>query len=65
MLTTAGQFHKELEKLISDAYNDRVERLTGGAPNDYAAYIRIVGYIDGLRTALELAQVAKENAEKR
>ena len=60
MLTTAGQFHNELIKLIDEEYQERRDNLSGGVANDYAEYMKWVGFIQGLRTALELAEINKQ-----
>ena len=64
MITTADQFYKELLKLIEEEYVQRRDNLAGGSAADYGAYMRAVGFVDGLRTVIELAEIAKDTSNK-
>lgn len=48
-------FHAKLEARINAAISDRSEALTSGAIENISEYKFEVGFINGLRTALSLA----------
>ena len=65
MLTTASKYAEELRKLIEQEYERVRDNLASGAAQDFSEYQRSIGTIAGLRTVLELMEIAQTNAEKR
>ena len=65
MQTTAGRFADELRKLIEEEYCRVRDNLAGGSAKSFEEYQRGIGVISGLRTVIELMEVAQTNAEKR
>ena len=65
MLTTASKYADELRKLIEQEYERVRDNLASGAAQDFSEYQRNIGTIAGLRTVLELMEIAQTNAEKR
>jgi hypothetical protein len=64
MLTQVAYFKSRLLKLISEDVERLLETVSSGSPVDYAAYQRVVGQIEGLRSALELCEVAEKLIER-
>lgn len=59
MLTGAMMFEHELRKLLKEAVETKSDHLVkGGSASDFPTYRHEVGYIAGLRMALELADEA-------
>lgn len=65
MQTTAGRFAEELRKLIHQEYERVRDNLASGSAQDFQDYQKSIGFISGLRAALELMELAQTNAEKR
>lgn len=64
LLTKHVYLKKKLEQLISEQIKMHSEHLSMGSPPDYAAYMRLVGKIDGLRSALDLCDEAEKLMER-
>lgn len=60
----ATHFQSVLEKRINDAIQDRSNSLANGDAADHAAYRESVGYISGLKTALNLCSDVEEDSDR-
>ena len=57
----ATRFHLLLEKKIDEAIQNRTVSLASGAAADYPHYKENVGYINGLRDALNLCDEVEQD----
>ena len=64
MLTRHIYLKKKIDQLISEQIEMLMEHLSTGSPPDYAAYMRLVGKIDGLRSAFDLCNEAEKLMER-
>lgn len=58
ILTTADRFRYELEGLLKEKIEHNVGVVASGGSPDYAAYLRIVGRIEGLKAAMDCIEDA-------
>ena len=65
MLTLNNQFEAETRKIIGVRIQEVKENLSGGCAPDHAAYMRLVGRIEGLNAALECCDEANSIISKR
>lgn len=66
MLTYKSFFEHELKKLIQEAVEARKENLAlGNGTVDFAAYRHHVGFVAGLRFALDLCDEANKICEQK
>lgn len=64
MLTKHVYLKKKIEFLIYEQIDTLKENLSLGSPSDFEAYMRIVGKIEGLRSALDLCEEAEKLMER-
>lgn len=63
-MTYIDYFLIEYHRLIKDEYEKRKENLALGNAQDFNQYNRNVGFISGLKMALDLAEEAKTMADR-
>ncbi len=54
----------KIDKLIYEQIEQLKEHLSVGSATDHAAYMRVVGKIEGLRSALDLCDEAEKILER-
>lgn len=65
-LTYNAIVSEEIKSLLQDAVDDQKENLAlGGGVNDYSDYRHAVGFIRGLRHAIELCDEAHKKISER
>ena len=57
-------FHAVLEKRVLETIQSRIDSLANGVAVDYAHYRSNVGYIEGLRDALKIADEIEGDSDK-
>lgn len=60
LLTQYKYLKNKIDQLISDQIETLKNHLSTGSPQDYASYLRTVGQIEGLRSALDLCNEAEK-----
>lgn len=57
------RFHSLLELRVKEVIVDRSAALTAGAAGSYDSYKFLVGYLEGLRDALKIADEVNEDLD--
>jgi hypothetical protein len=60
IITSTGQFQHEFKKLIKEEYERLKDNIATGSAVSFEDYQRQIGKIQGLATALEFANDAKD-----
>lgn len=64
MLTKHTYLKKKIDQLISEQIEMLKDNLSLGSSNDYSDYMKVVGKIEGLRSALDLCEEAEKIVER-
>lgn len=64
MLKQSTYLKNKIEQLILEQIEILLGNLSSGSPPDYASYLRVVGKIEGLRSALDLCAEAQSIVER-
>lgn len=64
LFTQYRYLKQKIDELISHQIETLKEHLSTGSPEDYASYLRTVGKIEGLRSALDLCEEAQKIVER-
>jgi mRNA-degrading endonuclease RelE of RelBE toxin-antitoxin system len=64
LLKQSSYLKSKIEQLISEQIEMLKDNLSQGSPQDYASYLRVVGKIEGLRSALDLCDEAERIVER-